>query len=112
MAVGLQVTYNLSQPEGSRIQDLKIRCRVCEVPVYEDLDENAVYPIAVNSFMVTGGDGYTVISENLLSHKVGLVDIDAVQEYLKVKSPIIQEIEGRIQFVGSESVRMLNADLF
>lgn len=79
--------------------------------MYEDLNEDAVYQIAVNSFMVTGGDGYTVIQDNLLSHRVGLVDIDAVLEYLEVRSPIIQEIEGRITFLGSESVRMLNTDL-
>lgn len=108
---GLKIVYDLSQPEGSRVVSLKVRCCDCEVPVYEELDDEKFYRIAVISFLVTGGDGYTIISENLRNHTVGSVDINVVSEYVERYSPIYQEIEGRISFVGSSQVEMKNVEL-
>lgn len=103
---GLKIVYDLSQPEDSRIVSLKVRCSDCEIPVYEDVDEDKYYKIAVNSFLVTGGDGYAILSDNLQNHKVGRVDIDVVTEYVERYSPVYAEIEGRITFVDSTLVEI------
>lgn len=107
---GLKLVYNLTQPEGSRIESIKVRCRECEEPIYEDLDLEKYYRVVINSFLITGGDGYTIISENLINHRVGRVDIDVLVEYFALRSPVYQEIEGRITFVGTKSVEMKYQD--
>jgi 2',3'-cyclic-nucleotide 2'-phosphodiesterase (5'-nucleotidase family) len=32
--------------------------------VYDDVEDNKLYPFLVNSFMSNGGHGYTVLKEN------------------------------------------------
>lgn len=103
---GLKIVYDLTQPEGSRVVSIQVRCNECEIPIYEDLDEEKFYTIAVNSFLVTGGDGYTVLKENLINHKVGRVDIDVLTEFVETYSPIYAEIEGRITFTETSLTRM------
>lgn len=103
---GLKIVYDLSKPEGSRVVSIKVRCNECEVPIYEDLDEEKYYRVAVNSFLVTGGDGYAILRDNLQNHKIGRVDIDVVTEYIGKYSPIFAEIEGRITFVNSSLAAM------
>ncbi|XP_018574672.1 apyrase [Anoplophora glabripennis] len=107
---GIQVVMNLTQPQGERVQSVKVRCQACMVPVYEDLDENKMYRIVVPSFITTGGDGYTIISDNLQNLKVGSVDIDVFVKYLSEKSPVYQEEEGRITIYGQETIVMKNLD--
>lgn len=108
--VGIQVVMNLTKPYGQRVESVKIRCQACLIPVYEDLDENKMYRIVVPSFITTGGDGYTIISDNLQNLKVGPVDIDVFVEYLAEKSPVYEEEGGRIIIYGSETVTMKNLD--
>lgn len=99
---GLRIVYDLSQPEGSRVVSIKVRCNQCEVPIYEDLDEEKFYRIAVNSFLVTGSDLYPILSNNLQNHRVGRVDIDVATDYIEKFAPIYAEIEGRITFVDGK----------
>lgn len=100
----------MSQPEGERAQSIKIRCNQCEVPVYEDLDVNRTYRIITPSFITGGGDGFTALSDNLKNTRVGPVDVDVFVKYLETYSPIFKEVEGRIEVVGGDSVRVLNLD--
>ncbi|KAF2903611.1 hypothetical protein ILUMI_02575 [Ignelater luminosus] len=96
---GIRVVYNLTNPEGSRTQSIKIRCRECAVPVYEPLHHDKMYKIVVNSFLAGGGDGYKVIADNLKNKKIGPRDIDVLRKYIELHSPIIQPLDGRIQIV-------------
>ncbi|KAJ8919180.1 hypothetical protein NQ315_012167 [Exocentrus adspersus] len=107
---GIQVVMNLTRPQGERVQSVKVRCQACTVPIYEDLDLNKMYRIVVPSFIVSGGDGYTILSDNIQNLKVGPVDIDVFEEYLAKKSPIYQEEEGRIIIYGAETIKMKNLD--
>jgi 5'-nucleotidase len=107
---GFHVVGNLSQPAGSRIESLKVRCNECTVPIYEDLDLDKTYRLIVPSFLKTGGDGFNVIAENLKNVKVGRVDIDVYLDYLEAKSPIFEEVEGRIQFVGETEILYRNIE--
>ncbi|XP_046602712.1 apyrase isoform X2 [Neodiprion lecontei] len=97
---GLKVTFNLSNEAYSRVTELKVRCRECEVPTYEGVDLDEWYRIVVVSFLVTGGDGHTVLATQHRNHEVGTRDIDLYVKYLGKMSPIILGTEGRITLEG------------
>jgi 5'-nucleotidase len=69
---GIQVTYDINRPIMDRVVKVAVRCAECRVPVYEPLDLNKWYRISLCSFLVTGGDGYTVIANNSRNHVTGL----------------------------------------
>ncbi|GJQ83469.1 hypothetical protein Trydic_g8594 [Trypoxylus dichotomus] len=104
---GIRVAMNLSLPLGSRITSLKIRCHACRVPAYYNVDLEAYYPMAVPSFLVTGGDGYTSISDNIRNHEVGPVDTDVYTAYIKQQTPIIAELNERIRIITEEEIRVV-----
>lgn len=110
LIIGFQIVYNLSQPLGSRVESLKVRCNECRVPVYEDIILDKTYRLILNSFLKDGGDGFEVLHENLKNIKIGRVDADVCAEYLAAKSPIIQERDGRLEFVGEEVIEYINLD--
>lgn len=62
---GLQVVYNLTNPSGSRVDSVKVQCAQCAVPVYEKLNETAIYQIVLTSFLREGGDGFTLFMVNV-----------------------------------------------
>lgn len=41
------------------------------MPKYEPLDPEKKYTVVMNSYMVGGGDGFTMIKEELLKHNTG-----------------------------------------
>lgn len=97
---------------GNRVSNVKVRCNECSQPIYEDLDLNRYYKIILASFLVTGGDGFTMLSDNLQNHQVGPVDRDIFVNYIKEKSPIEQIIDGRITVVKEHLLAKRNAELY
>jgi 5'-nucleotidase len=71
---GFKYTYNASNPAGQRITSVTIN----GVP----LDRNATYTVAANSFIVTGGDGFTVFEEASASQQTLGSDLDALEAYV------------------------------
>lgn len=69
---GINVTFDLNKPVMERVSSVAIRCAQCDVPQYEALDPEKWYQIALCSFLVTGGDGYTVIADNARNHVTGI----------------------------------------
>lgn len=63
---------------------------------YAALDPNGSYRVVTNSFLITGGDGYTVLSKGTNKIDTGLLDIDVTTEYVTAHSPINPQVEGRI----------------
>lgn len=64
----------------------------------EKLDVKKTYRCTFNSFVAGGGDGLTVVKESKgYRLDTGLLDIDALLEYLKANSPIVPKAEGRIK---------------
>ncbi|CAH0559286.1 unnamed protein product [Brassicogethes aeneus] len=98
---GIHYKVDLNRPVGSRIQDLKVRCRKCDVPKYEDLNENKMYRIITPSFLTQGGDNLDMLPKNLKSTIIGPLDVDVIIKYLTDKSPVYEE-EGRISVIGGE----------
>lgn len=64
---GMYVSFNLTQPSGSRVQSVQVRCAKCDVPRFYDLQENQTYNVIVTSFLTEGGDGHStfLVSVNL-----------------------------------------------
>lgn len=66
------MTYDLSRPPSQRVVDVRVRCANCPIPVYEALDTEAIYRVVMQSFLSEGGDGYTMIPENMNRKVVGM----------------------------------------
>ncbi|MET0285408.1 MAG: bifunctional metallophosphatase/5'-nucleotidase [Polyangiales bacterium] len=83
----LAYAYSASAPVGARVRDVTID----GVP----LAATSSYRVTVNSFLATGGDGFTVLNEG--THRVGGdVDVDALERYLTANDPIVAPALTRI----------------
>nr|KAF7438278.1 hypothetical protein H0235_000669 [Vespula pensylvanica] len=98
---GLKVIYNMTKDAPNRLVDVKVRCRACEVPRYEDLLDDEWYRIVVPSFVYGGGDDIQVFKNYGRNHKVGSLDIDLFVEYVQKMSPIIAGTDNRVNFLHS-----------
>ncbi|XP_044007340.1 protein 5NUC-like isoform X2 [Aphidius gifuensis] len=58
---GIQVTYDLSKPGGSRVISVFVRCSKCRVPSYKKLKNNSMYSVLTGHFLRNGGDGYKML---------------------------------------------------
>ena len=65
--------YDLSKPKGQRILDARLDGK--------PIDPATRYRVAVNNFIASGGDGYTVLTEGRLIADAGL-DLDALEAWL------------------------------
>jgi 5'-nucleotidase len=70
---GLEYSYDASKPAGQRITSATVNG--------SPLDRNATYTVAANSFLATGGDGFTVLKEGQNQQSLGN-DADALEEYI------------------------------
>ena len=64
---GLKVTYDRTKSEGSRVVDVEVKCAVCQIPEFQPLDDQASYSILSSSFLIKGGDGYSMLRDERLS---------------------------------------------
>lgn len=90
---GFHYTWDATRPADDRVIELK---KADGTPI----DPNQTYTITVNSFLASGGDGFTVFNEGA-NPVIGPVDLDALVDYVKQSTqPIEAQIEGRIQVIG------------
>ncbi|CAG9812004.1 unnamed protein product [Chironomus riparius] len=89
---GIQVVFDMSMPVGNQVVSLKIKN---ENDQFENVVNDKMYRIVVLSFIANGGDGYTMLQENKVSHKIGLLGEDIMEAYIIKKSPINYELDGR-----------------
>ncbi|GLH11934.1 Apyrase [Gryllus bimaculatus] len=99
---GLRVSFDAAAPAGRRVRSVLALCHACAVPVYEPLQDEEWYPVALNSFLAGGGDGFYVFSEQGRNYEKGLLDTDVLLEYLRVQDPVVQARDGRLQFAEGE----------
>ena len=90
---GLTYTWNAALPVGGRVVEIR------------DADGNVlgdatVYRVTVNSFLASGGDGFTLLTQGT-NRIVGPVDLDALVEHVEsLPQPFSAAIEGRIQRIN------------
>ena len=65
------VTFDLSRTRGNRVVSAEVRCTECEVPEFHPLDPEAEYKVILSTYLVDGGDGYTMITNNTITHDFG-----------------------------------------
>uniref|UniRef100_A0A8C1CAJ5 5'-nucleotidase n=1 Tax=Cyprinus carpio carpio TaxID=630221 RepID=A0A8C1CAJ5_CYPCA len=98
---GILVVYDLSKSPGNRVKSVNMLCTECRVPRYEPLNPKKVYKVVLPSYLVDGGDGYSMIKEQKLKHDSGDLDIAVVASYISERKRVHPAVEGRIQFTSS-----------
>lgn len=94
--------YNYDLEDGHRVVSALVRCAECNVPSYSILNETAYYKVIVPSFLLTGGDGYTMIEEHEpYTERIVKIDQLAFAQYLQARHYVYPENEGRIVIRGS-----------
>ncbi|WP_437943280.1 bifunctional metallophosphatase/5'-nucleotidase [Sorangium sp. So ce281] len=78
---GFTYTYSQSAPVGAKVDIASIR--INGVPI----EAARTYRVTVNSFLATGGDGFTVLNDGT-DRLGGALDLDALRDYFAASSPI------------------------
>ncbi|KOB66087.1 Apyrase, partial [Operophtera brumata] len=89
---GLHVTYNVSQPQGSRITSLFLGDCNSTTP----LEPSAYYHVVMTSYLAHGGDGFTMFNDNKINTKIIGRNSDILAEYIVKHSPLNITTQGRI----------------
>jgi 5'-nucleotidase len=86
-SVGFSYSYDLKRAAGSRVSDLRL-AGVAISPA-------TLYRVAMNSFLASGGDGFSAFAEggDALG---GELDVDALESYLKSNARLQPPAVGRI----------------
>ncbi len=72
---GLKFSYNPANPVGQKVTSVTF-------PDGTPIDRTATYTVAANSFIATGGDGFTVFKEGTNPQTLGS-DLDALETYVQ-----------------------------
>ncbi|XP_044021655.1 snake venom 5'-nucleotidase-like [Siniperca chuatsi] len=98
---GIHIEYDLSKPVNQRVVSVSMLCTACRVPKYEPLDLEKTYTVVMPSYMVGGGDNFTMIKEELLKHNTGDMDVSVFSKYISDMKRVYPAVEGRITFRNS-----------
>ena len=86
---GFGYAYDLRRPLGSRVHAESLQIDGRAMGLAEP------YRVTVNSFMASGGDGFTVLREGH-DRTTGIIDVDAAEAYFKASSPLAPPPSGRV----------------
>jgi 5'-nucleotidase len=86
-SAGFSYSYDLRQPAGSRITDMRLNGN--------PIADTSVYRATMNSFLATGGDSFTVFNQGS-NDLGGELDVDALEAYLRANSPVAPPATNRI----------------
>ncbi|XP_029903579.1 5'-nucleotidase-like [Myripristis murdjan] len=98
---GFQVEFDLSRPPYQRLRSLSALCTTCRVPRYEPVQDDGVYRVVLPSYLVDGGDGFTMLKDEHLKHDSGDLDISVLANYIKERQKVHPAVEGRIKIFNS-----------
>jgi 5'-nucleotidase len=98
---GITYSYNLANPAGSRITDLKL---ADGTPIPNDA---TAYTVTMNEYLATGGDKFSTFLLGTNVVRIGVSDLDALIEYVQfrygvppantpINPAVYPTIEGRI----------------
>jgi 2',3'-cyclic-nucleotide 2'-phosphodiesterase (5'-nucleotidase family) len=96
---GLCFTYDIGAPAGGRVTGA-VRQGAdgsCTGPVV-DLTAASAYTLAINDFMASGGDGYPVVTDRIVTRNFMDQDVAA---FIEANTPISPAIQGRIACIGA-----------
>jgi 5'-nucleotidase len=87
---GLTYTFTKSAPADNHVTNLLLNG--------SPIDPLASYRVTLNSFLSTGGDGFTIFNQGT-DRLVGTVDINALVDYLSANSPVSPGPMNRITII-------------
>lgn len=87
---GLRVRVRLDRPEGQRLVSATLADGT-------PIDDQAVYTVSTNDFVVAGGDGLGVFGKGADIEDTGILLRDAFMTYLKEHSPLTPKLDGRVR---------------
>uniref|UniRef100_A0AAG5D4R7 Apyrase n=1 Tax=Anopheles atroparvus TaxID=41427 RepID=A0AAG5D4R7_ANOAO len=97
---GLRVVYNVTNPIGYRVLSVEALCHDCLERHYEPVDPFRTYRVVTVSYLAEGGDGFEIFPLYGTNRVVAPVDdVQAFEGYVKPRSPVAPELEGRIQIL-------------
>ncbi|MGG1573913.1 bifunctional metallophosphatase/5'-nucleotidase [Fictibacillus sp. NRS-1165] len=85
---GLKVKYDDSRPAGDRIVEITL-------PDGRAIHSSKTYTVTVNSFMASGGDGFTTLEDGK-NQLVDIPDLDALIHFIQSKREVNPTIDGRM----------------
>ncbi len=85
---GMRYTWNPAAAVGSRIVSVEVGGAA--------LDPAASYRLVTLNFLVTGGDGFSVLQSGTDKYDTGFLDSDVTAAYIAAHSPVSPAVEGRI----------------
>ncbi len=89
---GVELWYDAHQRPGGRITKVRLADG-------RGIDERRTYTLAASDFLAAGGGGYTML-QDLPAHDLGLLDLDALIQYLAVlRQPVAAPADERVHRV-------------
>lgn len=94
---GIRYTFDLSRPAGSRVTQVQV-----QTPTgFQPLDPNVTYRVVTNSFIASGGDGFTVLRDAKgFRVDTGFSDAEVLIEYLRTQPSWEPRLENRITILN------------
>ena len=100
---GFHMVFDVRKDVGDRVVSVKVICDDCDDNVYEDLDDDKTYNIVSSNYVISGGDGYTMIEDSMLAHVIGGPDLDIIKRTFEHDSPVTVDIESRIEIITTSN---------
>ncbi|CAH0402703.1 unnamed protein product [Chilo suppressalis] len=92
---GLQVTYNISMPEGQRVSSVNVGDKDSGAP----LDPDKYYQVTAPTYLSDGGDGFTMFRDHKRNVQIIGRDQNIFVTYIKKHSPLNVVTDGRIKII-------------
>lgn len=103
VSAGVRLVYDVTREVGNRLVSAEVRCGDCDEDTLKPLEDDQVYNVVTSNYVLGGGDGYTMLEENIESRVIGALDTDVIKAVLESSSPVSAEIEGRITIIKDGS---------
>lgn len=95
---GMQVTFDMKRPIGSRVVEVLVTCTKCSVPQLELIASDQNYKLVTGMFIINGGDGFPMFPSKIISRQnKESLDTDILLQHIQKFSPITTGLEGRIR---------------
>eukprot|EP00048_Salpingoeca_helianthica_P010575 m.151757 g.151757 ORF g.151757 m.151757 type:complete len:1600 (-) comp15098_c0_seq5:30-4829(-) len=91
---GIRILFNAALPVGLRLISATVRGVDGQ---YDEIKASQFYSVCTNSWLATGGDGYTAIPEQAIGTSIFTTTVsEATRAYVAANSPIALLADGRI----------------
>lgn len=90
---GIRFVWDAKLPTGKRVAKVEVKD---ESGNFQLLNPQAIYRVATNNFLASGGDNYRTFAEGKNLLETGYLLSDAIAEYISASSPLQVKTENRI----------------